>query len=55
MYVITITEIVPGESGREVINTYHKVVNDLEEAAKGVETFWLNFGVLVSITIVPAG
>lgn len=54
MYVITITEVVPGESDQDAINTYHRVVKDLDEASKVVENFWLNFGVLVSITIVPA-
>lgn len=53
MYVVTITEVVPGKNG-DKINTRSQTVNDLDDAAKAVENFWINFGVLVSITIVPA-
>lgn len=52
MYVVTITEVVPGMNGDE-INTRHLTVSDLDEVSTVVENFWLNFGVLVSITIVP--
>lgn len=54
MYVVTITEVVPGMKGEE-INTRHRTVNNLCDASEIVENFWLNFGILVSITIVPAG
>jgi len=52
MYVVTVTEVVPGMGGDD-INTISRTVVDLDEAAKVVENFWLNFGVLVSIIIVP--
>lgn len=50
--LITFTERTPTEDGKD-LNTYSLLCNGWEEVNQAIENFWINFGVLVSITIVP--
>jgi hypothetical protein len=51
--LLIITERTPTPPEQNDLNSYHLVCSDLFEAAKKIEEFELNFGVLVSMTIVP--
>lgn len=51
--LLTITERAPMPEGFHDTNTYHVVCDGWDEVNQNIENFWLNFGVLVSMTITP--
>lgn len=52
-FLLTITERTPMPKGYHDTNTYHIFCESMFEVAEQIESFELNFGCLVSMTVVP--